>query len=120
MRVTLARINGDHANNGRMNEMTCAERNRLIKKLLTRSFGNGVTVHGSRGTAYGWVRVNIPYAPKTYDHRNEIERKIWQLFDAAKIDIGTFGYDDPGSDYGYGRKINFSFLPVLEKRPGEL
>ena len=97
--------------------MKIAERNRLIKQILSRQFGKGnVEVRGSRGTAYGWVRVRIAYAPRNYEHRREIEALIWKMFEIAKIDIGTYGYDDPGSDYGYGREINFEFEPCLEQR----
>ncbi len=100
--------------------MTIAERNRLIKQILSRSFGKGkVTVRGSRGTAYGWVSVSIAYAPKNRDHRDEIIRMIWALFKAAKIEIGSYGYDDPGSDYGFGSKIHFNFDPVQERQHWE-
>lgn len=94
--------------------MDIATRNRTIKTVLTKAFGPGVRVRGSRGTAYGWVTVKIPYAPRTRAEREELVRKIWQLFGAAGVEIGTYGYDDPGSDYGYGRKIHLNFLPVQE------
>jgi hypothetical protein len=99
--------------------MNIAERNRLIKKILVKSFGAGVTVRGSRGTAYGWVTVNIPYAPRDREHRRQIEALIWKMFDQAGISIGTYGYDDPGSDYGYGKEIHFGFLPCLYDGPYE-
>ena len=96
------------------NEMTIAQRNRLIKKLLSQAFGQGkVTVRGSRGTGYGWVRVSIGYAPRDHEEHDALVKKIWELFDKAKIEIDTYGYDDPGSDYGYGRKIHLDFEPVL-------
>lgn len=92
--------------------MTIAERNRAIKKLLEKSFGRGnVTVRGSRGTAYGWVSVGINYAPRSPDHRSEIVALIWKMFKRDGIEIGTYGYDDPGSDYGYGSTIHFNFQP---------
>jgi hypothetical protein len=99
--------------------MNIAERNRLIKKILTKSFGTGVTVRGSRGTAYGWVTVKIPYAPRDREHRRQIEALIWKLFDRDGIKIGTYGYDDPSSDYGYGKKIHFDFLPCVYDGPYE-
>ena len=95
--------------------MNTATRNRLIKKVLTEAFGKGkVRVRGSRGTAYGWVTVDIDYAPRTHEEARELTAKVWQLFDAAKIEIGTYGYDDPGSDYGFGRTIhiNFNMEPI--------
>lgn len=90
--------------------MEIAARNRLIKKVLTESFGKGtVTVRGSRGTAHGWVTVNIDYTPRTPDHRSEIIAMIWKLFAAKGIKIGTYGYDDPSSDYGFGSTIHWGF-----------
>jgi hypothetical protein len=87
-----------------------AERNRLIKKVLTAEFGAGkVSVKGSRGTAYGWVTVKIDVAPKDRDDRDAKKARVWELFKANKIQIGTYGYNDPGSDYGYGSKINIEF-----------
>jgi hypothetical protein len=102
----------DYRNRGDF-KMSTAIRNRLIKKVLTQAFGAGkVTVRGSRGTGYGWVSVDIDYTPRTRDEREELNRKIWSLFGAAKIEIDTFGYNDPGSDYGYGSKIHLNFNPV--------
>lgn len=87
-----------------------AERNRAIKKLLTRAFAPcKVRVHGHRGTAYGWVDVSIDYAPKCRDEKEKLEALIWKLFDANGIKIGTYGYDDPGSDYGFGNTISFNW-----------
>ena len=95
--------------------MSYAERNRAIKKLLERSFGHGkVTVRGSRGTAYGWVSVHISYAPRDREHRQAIIDMIWKMFSAANIQIGTYGYDDPGSDYGYGSKIHLDLDACLD------
>lgn len=90
--------------------MTTAERNRLIKSTLTQAFApSKVTVRGSKGTAYGWVTVNIAYAPKDRDELDTLKSKVWALFKAAKIEIGTYGYNDPGSDYGYGNKMHLNF-----------
>ena len=97
--------------------MTIADRNRAIKKLLYEAFGRGkVTVRGHRGTAFGWLTVNIAYAPKNRDERETLTKKIWDLFRATGIDkqIGTYGYNDPGSDYGYGSKIHINFEPCIE------
>jgi hypothetical protein len=90
--------------------MSCAERNRNLKKTLETAFGRGkVTVKGSKGTAYGWVTVNIAYAPKDTAERDALKSKVWELIRTAKIHIGTYGYDDPGSDYGYGSKMHLNF-----------
>lgn len=88
-----------------------AERNRKIKQVLSQAFGAGkVTVRGSRGTATGWVSISIAYAPKNAEESRELTAKVWELFRAAKINIGTYGYDDPGSDYGHGAKMHLYFL----------
>jgi hypothetical protein len=96
--------------------MSCAERNRAIKKILETAFGRGkVTVKGSRGTAYGWVTVHIAHAPRNRQELQELTAKVWQLFRADKIEIDTYGYDDPGSDYGFGSKIHLGFDPCVEQ-----
>lgn len=90
--------------------MEIAERNRKIKEVLTAAFGKGkVTVRGSRGTAYGWITINIAYAPKNREELETLKSKVWDLFRVAKIEIGTYGYDDPGSDYGFGSKMHLNF-----------
>lgn len=90
--------------------MTTADRNRQIKQVLTQAFGAGkVTVRGSRGSAYGWVHINIAYAPKDIEERRELTSKVWDLFKAAGITIDTYGYDDAGSDYGFGSKMHLNF-----------
>lgn len=92
--------------------MNVAERNRAIKRTLEMAFGKGkVSVRGSRGTAYGWVSVDIDWTPLDVDQARDMEAKIWALLKAAGLEkeIGTYGYDDPGSDYGYGREIHIKF-----------
>lgn len=90
--------------------MSCAERNRNLKKLLEQAFGRGkVGVKGSRGTAYGWVTVNIAYAPRDRDEHEQLKAKVWDIINAGQIKIDTYGYNDPGSDYGYGSKIHINF-----------
>ena len=96
--------------------MTTAERNRALKKVLEQAFGRGkVRVRGSRGTAYGWVSVKIEHSPRNWRETEELRGKVMQLIAAAKIEIGTYGYDDPGSDYGFGKTINVSFADTREK-----
>lgn len=95
-----------------MRSMTIAERNRAIKRVLENAFGRGkVSVRGSRGTAYGWVDVKIDWTPRDIDQSREMQTHVWALLTAAKLDqeIGTYGYNDPGSDYGCGREIHISF-----------
>lgn len=92
--------------------MTIAERNRAIKRTLETAFGRGrVTVRGSRGTAHGWLTVSIDWTPLDIDQKREMDGLVWSLLEAAKLDtlIGSYGYADPGSDYGCGRCIHLNF-----------
>ena len=87
-----------------------AERNRTLKALMSKAFAScKVTVKGSRGTARGWVTLHIGYAPRNNRELTELRAKVWELIKAAKIQIGTYGYDDPGSDYGHGNTIHINF-----------
>ena len=98
--------------------MTIAERNRLIKKILSHAFGQGkVTVRGGRGTSRGWIHLNIDYTPHDLERRREVTALIWKLFEKANIKIGTYGYNDPGSDYGYGSKIHINFNECTYQGP---
>lgn len=99
--------------------MTTAERNRLIKKVLREAFRKNVTVRGSRGTAYGWVTINIDHSPRDRAERRELTALVWQLFKANNITIGTYGYDDPGSDYGHGSTMHLNFGPLVYSGPYE-
>jgi hypothetical protein len=99
-----------------MLEMTTAARNRQIKKTLEQAFGRGkVQVRGSLGTAYGLVSVHITYSPRNVREQQELRTQIMTLLNTAKIEIGTYGYDDPGSDYGYGKTIHINFDPCREQ-----
>lgn len=88
--------------------MICAARNRQIKKVVEQAFGRGkVSVRGSRGSAYGWVTVDIAHAPRNWEQSRELSRQVMALLKAAKIEIGTYG--SPGGDYGCGREIHINF-----------
>jgi hypothetical protein len=93
-----------------------AERNRALKKTLEQAFGRGkVSVRGHRGTARGWATVDISYAPRNRREAEELRGKVWELIRAAKVGIDTYGYDDPGSDYGHGSMLHINFDPYREK-----
>lgn len=112
--------------------MKIAERNRAIKRTLTDHYGSKkVRVRGSSGTAYGWVSVYIDaditfegekyvrpgvYSLEFVNARRQEENKVWDLLDKAGLsgEIGTYGYDSPGSDYGYGRTIHIEFVEGFE------
>jgi hypothetical protein len=92
--------------------MTIAERNRAIKRTLESAFGKGkVSVRGARGTAYGWLTCAIDFTPRDIEQRNELTGLVWDLLTAAKLEseIGSYGYNDPGADYGCGRNIHINF-----------
>ena len=96
--------------------MKTAERNRALKKVVEKAFGRGkVRVKGSRGTAHGWVSVKIAHHPRNNREAQELRSLVNGLIAAAGIEIGTYGYDDPGSDYGFGNTINISFEDCREK-----
>jgi hypothetical protein len=96
--------------------MAYAERNRAIKKLLESAFGRGkIRVKGHRGTASSWVSVYIGHAPRNQRETQELLALVKSLIAKAKIEIDTYGYDDPGSDYGYGSTISVNFEACLEK-----
>ena len=95
--------------------MTTAERNRAIKRVLETAFGKGrVRVRGARGTAYGWLTVSIDWTPRDADQSREMHGHVWDLLTAAGLEkhIGSYGYADPGSDYGCGRNIRLNFNPA--------
>ena len=87
-----------------------AERNRKLKSAIEKAFGRGkVRVYGHRGTASSWATVKIAYAPRNWAEAKELETKVWQIIRAAQIAVPTYGYDDPGSDYGFGNCLHINF-----------
>lgn len=75
--------------------MDTATRNRSIKKTLELAFGRGkVRVRGDRGTAYGWVSVNIDWTPLDAEQARDMRGKCKQLLHAAQIDLGRAYTDD--------------------------
>lgn len=79
--------------------MEIAARNRAIKKVVEEAFGRGkVTVRGHRGTSYGWVTINIDYAPRNNEEWRELDSKVRALIRAAGIPTSKF-YSDEGATY---------------------
>ena len=96
--------------------MTVAERNRALKSIMSKAFApHKVTVRGSRGTAYGWVDLHIAYSPRNRREGEELRQKVWAVINENKISIDSYGYDDPGSDYGHGSKIHIGFDAYREQ-----
>ena len=67
---------------------TTAERNRALKSIMSKAFApHKVTVRGSRGTAYGWVRLHIAYSPRNRREAQELRQQVWQVIRDNKISI---------------------------------
>lgn len=74
--------------------MDIAARNRAIKRVLGQVFGRDkVRVRGSRGTGYGYVRVQIDHTPRDWEQSAELQRQCKALLRASKVDLG-FSYTD--------------------------
>jgi hypothetical protein len=92
---------------------TTAERNRKLKAVLVAEFGRGnVVVRGARGTAYGWVQVRVTVPDLA--NRPGVRSRVWELVKEHGIEIGTYGYNDPGSDYGFGSKLSLDFVDAAD------
>lgn len=75
--------------------MSMAERNRQIKRTLESAFGRGkVRVHGSRGTAYGYVTASIDWTPLDSEQWQTMHGHCKALLHAAGIDLGKAYTDD--------------------------
>jgi hypothetical protein len=72
-----------------------ATRNRAIKTTLEAAFGKGkVSVRGSRGSAAGWVTIDIDWTPLDQDQSRRMHAEVKSLLAAAKINLGTCYTDD--------------------------
>jgi len=89
--------------------MRVAERNRRIKKALSRVFGReNVRVRGDRGTAYGWVNITV-IQPKPHNgdcdwrceecrrKRESVKQRVWEVLRETGLinHLHTY-YDDMG------------------------
>jgi len=98
--------------------MPVAARNRAIKRVLVLEYGAGkVRVWGDRGSAYGWVHIEIAATapadqrddwPARIWRENETQR-VWGLLAEAGLDAEIGSYDN--LDYGAGRRIRIDFVP---------
>jgi hypothetical protein len=59
----------------------------------------------SRGTAYGWVTLDIDVKPRDRAHRDELTATVWKLINDNGISIGSYN----SGDYGSGREIHINF-----------
>jgi hypothetical protein len=92
--------------------MRVVERNRAIKKALARFFGReNISVKGDRGTAYGWVNIEVR-ARKLHsgecdwhcllcrDAKDKIKEKVWQILKETGLDKELYTYyDDMGCQH---------------------
>jgi len=101
--------------------MDTKERNRRIKKVLAKEFGHkNVRVRGHRGTAYGWVDINViarkPHngeceRPVNWDKpyfecddcrnkKRETRNKVWEILKGTELydKLGTY-WDDMNSQH---------------------
>lgn len=88
--------------------METAKRNRLIKKVLKKEFKK-VKVRGGKGTAYGWVDINIILPKPNFNIKTDEGRyteqymrlidktrsKVWEILKENDLikELGTY-YDD--------------------------
>lgn len=87
-----------------------AVRNAALKAMLEETYGKGkVSVTGDRGTAYGWINARINATEPAGKSYGVIQHEIVTAAKTRGISIDNYGYDDPGSDYGYGYKLNVRF-----------
>ena len=88
--------------------MNIAERNRQIKKLVKRAFpGYKVSVTGGRGTATGWVDIEIDYQPLDSDQSQELKGLVARLLDKAGIEFFHHWSDDNSDTARPDRSITF-------------
>ena len=92
--------------------METNERNKRIKTEISKVFGReNVSVKGDKGTAYGWVVINIksnnPIDANCDDYRENrlrkslnIENRVWEVLRKANLvkELGTY-YDDEGGKH---------------------
>ena len=75
--------------------MSKAIRNRQIKRTLESAFGKGnVRVRGARGTAYGYVDVDVNWTPLDADQSGVMRAHCKALLRAAGVDLGRTYSDD--------------------------
>jgi hypothetical protein len=112
--------------------MRVSERNRAIKKALSKVFGReNVSVRGDRGTAYGWVDITIKVKDPCNGFdihtsndmsrinecirerdkiRDEIRKKVWRILEETGLDKGLYTYYDDMNQRRYRCGINVEFL----------
>lgn len=76
-----------------------AERNARIKQVLSVHFGAGkVKVTGSRGTAHGWVNVDLEISPASVEAATSLREQVLALIAEAGIELNHHYGDGPEAD----------------------
>jgi len=101
--------------------MRCATRNKFIKKALASEFGwKNVSVTGDRGTAYGWVNIEVrvrkPHEGKCdwrcdtcNEERDRVVGRIWKILTETGLEAELWKYMDEMGDERYQCIISVSF-----------
>jgi len=107
------------------NQVTVAQRNRAIKKALVEIYGSkNVGLHGSRGTAYGWINIKVTMPKPAHEcsgeyrcsicrdlsraEENKIEQIARDIVKKIGSWIGTYSSDD-----GYGTQYENMHTEVI-------
>ena len=103
-----------------MSYIKTSEKNRAIKKALVAVYGaKNVSVTGDRGTAYGWVRIDItlPNTGTTPDEYrklySETSQKVRDIARQALKEIGAEFYTYT-SDDGYNTEHECVMIQIHE------
>ena len=100
---------------------TTAEKNRAIKKALATVYGQkNVQVTGGKGTAYGWIHINVSIPPVTgsAEYRkihNEHSSKARDVAREALKEIGESFYTYT-SDDGYNSENECVLIQIHEMK----
>jgi len=102
--------------------LRCSERNRLIKKALAQEFGwDNVRVKGDRGTAYGWVdiqvRIEKPHngecewwrCDRCREGHDRAYRRVWEILRETGLERYLWKYTDEMGEERYECVVSVVF-----------
>lgn len=96
-----------------MSNMSCKEKNRIIKKALVKEYKDKakVTVRGGTGTSYGWVYIDLNFFKNkdkdTKEKMKKISTKAKKIAKKALKDVGESFFTYTADDgIGYGKEID--------------
>ncbi|KKL90601.1 hypothetical protein LCGC14_1903040 [marine sediment metagenome] len=75
-------------------------RHATLKKALIKEFGKIVTVHGDRGTAYGWANIKINKVAEEGDaeRAREIVEGLWKELGGGYYTVDD-GYNSQSAEF---------------------